>query len=280
MEIERLLERHFNEGTSRKNVIDLEIQRLINWSFDQPEEKLKIYNESIHPQQAFSGIEKGSDQENYLFTLKLMAKRVKEYIHELEYLKVVTSESQQNLPKISITYCTSSDRSFEVHISGVGFPPDTGTITKVMFPNFSPIGSIAFRQGKLSDIPINSHSLKLYLIEKFGDIPSFKAQYGLLWVPETIDQLEWLNIKTLQDFDKVIPSDFKEKYMKIRPPKRGTNLSRLITHILVIYKTEDYFNRAWQGRYYEFDSQDYLVFQEFNVNMNNFPEEIHFDCGN
>ena len=152
MEIERLLERHFNEGTSRKNVIDLEIQRLINWSFDQPEEKLKIYNESIHPQQAFSGIEKGSDQENYLFTLKLMAKRVKEYIHELEYLKVVTSESQQNLPKISITYCTSSDRSFEVHISGVGFPPDTGTITKVMFPNFSPIGSIAFRTDSVGNL--------------------------------------------------------------------------------------------------------------------------------
>lgn len=140
--------------------------------------------------------------------------------------------------------------------------------------------SFQIKQGKLTDIPINSHSLKLYLIEKFGDIPSFKAQYGLLWAPETIDQLEWLDIKTLQDFDEIIPSEFKEKYMKIQPPKHGTDLSRLINHILIIYKTEDYFNRAWQNRYYEFDGQDHLVFKEFNVNMDNFPEEIHFDCSN
>ena len=140
--------------------------------------------------------------------------------------------------------------------------------------------SYQIKHGKLEGIPINSYSLRLYLIEKFGDIPAFKSQYGLLWAKETFDELECLDIKTLQDLDKIIPAEFKEKYVNIQPPKHGTYLSRLVRHILTIYKTDDYFSRAWRGHYYELDSQDHLVFTEFKVNMELIPDEIHFDCSN
>jgi hypothetical protein len=120
--------------------------------------------------------------------------------------------------------------------------------------------------------------LRQYLTEKFRDIPSFKSQYGLFLGPGILDELFWLDIKTLEGFDNIIPKDFKERYMKIAKPRRGTTLTRLVRDILNVHNSEDYFNRAWQNRYYEFDSHDYLVFKEFGINTEQFPKQIEFDC--
>jgi hypothetical protein len=90
--------------------------------------------------------------------------------------------------------------------------------------------------------------------------------------------LEWLNIKTLGELNQRILSDFGERISKCPTPRHGINITRLITFILIIYNMEEYFNQGWRNRFDEFDSYDYLIFEEFGVDMSKFPEEIRFDC--
>ena len=113
---------------------------------------------------------------------------------------------------------------------------------------------------------------------KFKDLPTFKPQFGTLLANETIEVFEWLNFQSLKNFDEIIPSDFIQRIKKLSTPQRGINISRLVTIIFIFHNTEDFFNRGWRNRFYEFDSYDYLVFKELEIDMTNFPEKIDFDC--
>jgi hypothetical protein len=64
-------------------------------------------------------------------------------------------------PSIQVTQCASSDRSFEIHLTGTGFPPDTNTMTKIINPDGSSPGSIPFKTDKLG----NLRSFFLYSVE-------------------------------------------------------------------------------------------------------------------
>lgn len=58
----------------------------------------------------------------------------------------------------------------------------------------------------------------------------------------------------------------------------GVNISRLINFILIINNASALFGQVWQNRFNEFDSYDHMIFEEYNIDMEEFLEEIVFDC--
>jgi putative GTP pyrophosphokinase len=98
------------------------------------------------------------------------------------------------------------------------------------------------------DIPIDSSSLRRYLFNKFGDIPDFKPKYGFMRERRVIDQLGAMGIKTLAEFEKIIPSNFKERYLKLPKSKYGTYATGIVLWILIIHNywniSKKYMKRA------------------------------------
>lgn len=113
---------------------------------------------------------------------------------------------------------------------------------------------------------------------KFNEIPFFEPRFGLDMTQDILQELRALDINNLESLNTIIPSDFINRLIQLPTPQHGINISRLITHILIINDSSDYFGRAWQNRFNQFDSYDHLVFEEFKINMGDFPEEIVFDC--
>jgi putative GTP pyrophosphokinase len=127
------------------------------------------------------------------------------------------------------------------------------------------------------DMPIDSPSLRRYLIKKFGDIPDFKAQYGSVKDRDVIDQLHAMGITTLADFEKIIPPDFKEKYLEVPGSKYGTYATGLVVWLLIIHDYKKYFNEVYKKSYGIFDAHDYYVFKKFGLDTSKFPTDL-FDC--
>ena len=131
------------------------------------------------------------------------------------------------------------------------------------------------------DIPIDSSSLRRYLFNKFGDIPDFKPQYGFLRERRVIDQLGAMGIKTLADLEKIIPYNFKERYLKLPKSKYGTYATGIVLWILIIHNFRKYFKEVYHESDGIFDSHDALVFEEFGINIYEFShinDKVEFDC--
>lgn len=133
-------------------------------------------------------------------------------------------------------------------------------------------------KGKL-DFIIDSPYLRRYLLKKFGDLPGFRPQYGSVDDSSVIDQLHAMKINTLEDFEKIIPINFKERYInaKIPIPKYGIFATGLIVWFLIIHDHKKYFELAYKPSYGIFDSHDHRVFEEFGVDVSKLPSDI-FDC--
>lgn len=128
------------------------------------------------------------------------------------------------------------------------------------------------------DIPIDSPSLRRYLIKKFGDIPDFKAQYGSAKDRDVINQLHAMGITTLADFERIIPPNFKEKYAALPKSKFGTYATGLVVWILIIHDFQKYFNDVYKESYGTFNAHDALVFKAFGLDISRFPKKVEFDC--
>lgn len=128
------------------------------------------------------------------------------------------------------------------------------------------------------DIPIDSPSLRRYLLKKFGDISDFKAQYGSVNDKDVIDQLHAMGINTLADFERIIPPDFKEKYTMLPKSRFGTYATGLVVWILIIHDFQKYFNEVYKESYGIFNAHDALVFKTFGLDITKFPKKVEFDC--
>jgi putative GTP pyrophosphokinase len=117
------------------------------------------------------------------------------------------------------------------------------------------------------DVPIDSPSLRKYLLKNFGDIPDFKTEFGSVRDTYVVDQLSSMGINTLAEFEKTIPPNFKEKYRKIPPDKNGTYVTGLAVWFLIIHDHNKYFEEAYKQIYGGFNSHDDRVFKEFGVEL-------------
>lgn len=127
------------------------------------------------------------------------------------------------------------------------------------------------------DVPIDSSSLRLYLLKKFGDIPDFKPQFGSVNDTHVIDQLHAIGIYTIAEFENIIPPNFKEKYHEIPPSGYGTYVTGLVVWFLIIHNAQEYFEKAYKKSYGIFNSHDFLVFRHFGVDTSKIASDL-FDC--
>ena len=65
------------------------------------------------------------------------------------------------------------------------------------------------RNGQF-DVPIDSPSLRLYLLDKFGDIPDFKPRFGSVNDTDVMDQLHAMGINTIAELEKIVPENFND----------------------------------------------------------------------
>jgi putative GTP pyrophosphokinase len=152
-------------------------------------------------------------------------------------------------------------------------------ITRKIDDYHSEIGSKINRDEY--DIPINSPSLRRYLFKRFGDIPDFKPEYGPAKEKRVIEQLTDMGIKTLFDFEKIIPPNFKERYITMPKSTRGTYSTGIVVWVLIIFDWKKYFTEAYKEDDGLFDSHDAVIFEEFGLDISKFKEvnnKVEFDC--
>lgn len=134
-------------------------------------------------------------------------------------------------------------------------------------------------KGEIGDIPISPLSLRKFLTLNFRAVPGFKAYF--IAVDDVLDELASSGIRTLADFNAIIPQNFKEKFAKASKPKDIVTFTTIIRCILIINDSGNYFSNAWKHHYNTFDYHFWKVFNEFEVDRTNFPSvnELEFDEG-
>lgn len=121
-------------------------------------------------------------------------------------------------------------------------------------------------------IPIDSTSLRQYLIDNFGDIHAIKPIFG----PEDnaskelINELKDMDINTLEELDKIIPPKFKEALIKY---EKDSNFAGLIRHILIIHDKDKYFKKAWKHHWSGFSKSNDNVYSFYEINTKDIHEK-------
>ncbi len=84
------------------------------------------------------------------------------------------------------------------------------------------------------NIPIDTITLTQYLENKFGDSPYIKPNF-ISWTSddskEVVNELHNFGLSTIQDLDKIIPEDLKNRYEELRVE---TTFARLVRQVMVI----------------------------------------------
>lgn len=105
------------------------------------------------------------------------------------------------------------------------------------------------KAGDLS-IEINTTSLRSYLHSKFGDLlklgiePTFGGLSGVL-----IEELNSFGIDKIEDLDKIISSDFIDKYTKILEIIDYGNWLGFVRSIMLSNDAKKYFEKAWNKQW-------------------------------
>jgi putative GTP pyrophosphokinase len=120
------------------------------------------------------------------------------------------------------------------------------------------------------NIEVSAYSLRQFFTIKFNDIPRFSPYFG--WIEHELNELESLGIKTLSQLDMIIPTDFKQRYVKVLKDKLGPNnpltFSAILLDILIIHFRDQYFEKATQRPFTVFlENYHYNVFQEFGLKI-------------
>lgn len=195
--IKRILMLSPKQVKESRHIIDEDIKNLVKDTFDDWEEKIGEYSAAIHAEHHYVGVSEDNEQGS-ITMLILMRKYIGAFVNELEYLKSQTKVAYtHHIPSISVSRCASSEKSFEVHILGKGFPPDVNTMTQVMFPNFTSIGLISFRtdaRGNLRsffgltssrDLPFGRYIANVFVGEKTEKILGTAEAWTTFSLPYT-----------------------------------------------------------------------------------------------
>lgn len=144
---------------------------------------------------------------------------------------------------------------------------DTSSVLGSLDETFERIMDDIDKYRGVLDVPIDPPLLRKYMLKNFGDIPNFKTRFGSVEDTYVVDQLHSMGINTLAELEKIIPTNFKERYSKIPPDKDGTYATGLAVWFLIIHDHKKYFEEAYKEMYGLFNSHDYRVFKEFGIEL-------------
>ncbi len=117
------------------------------------------------------------------------------------------------------------------------------------------------------DIPLNSTSLRQYLIDKFGDISKLIPLFGPddSLSTEIVGELEILGIDTLKKLDGIMPPDFKNNMEKRIVDVEGINLAGIIRAILILHDADQYFSKAWKRKWTMMTDDVFLLMKDYGL---------------
>lgn len=105
------------------------------------------------------------------------------------------------------------------------------------------------KQGILN-IPIDAISLKQYVNVKFGDLPTVKLLYGVLGTKTILEELKTMGIRTLSDLDNITSPRLRDAYIELgKYSGLRDNISSVVRHILMVYDSKRYFQKAWKSHF-------------------------------
>lgn len=123
------------------------------------------------------------------------------------------------------------------------------------------------------DIPINSISLKQFLIKKFGYIPCVMDTFGIDDKSELlINELTDMGINTLTDLNNIIPFQY-EKFLK--GCNHSDSFAGIIRDLLIINYKEEYFKYAWNGHWDGIEYSTLKMLKEFVINIEEIIEKYN-----
>lgn len=118
------------------------------------------------------------------------------------------------------------------------------------------------KTGEL-DIPINSTSLLLYLLEKFGNVPNIEPVfYSNDFMGECIKDLERLGINSLEKLSKIIPPNLSSEFKK--HGFKG-DFGDIITDSLLIHFGDEYFKNNWKKYWNDMFAEEIKSLKDFGV---------------
>ena len=130
-------------------------------------------------------------------------------------------------------------------------------------------------KGEL-EIPINSTSLKQFLITRFKNEidnnllePNFNGSDNELIV---IKELNDFGLTSLSDLDKIIPSKLIEELNEIH--ENGTNFIGLIRNILLVSDYKKYFQKSYQNDWAHFSPISDFLFENYNLKLEDLESEM------
>lgn len=138
---------------------------------------------------------------------------------------------------------------------------------------------IATEKGQL-DIPINSTSLKQYMLTKF---PELFENGGEIQFPNSereikvLNELEKFGIKKLQDLDSIIPIDFVKNEIETGAVK-GTRLTGFLIDILIINDYKKYFEQVWSSTHWaRINNESVILYEKYSVPIRELAKEYEIE---
>lgn len=124
------------------------------------------------------------------------------------------------------------------------------------------------KSGEL-DIPINSISLRQFLIEKFGGIPGVEDSFGYPENSKTIIQeLKDMGVNTLEDLNNIIPQKYAKVLAKYASKSfEADNFASIIRDLLVLNYKDKYFKDAWKNHWGSTDKISLYLYEELGINI-------------
>jgi hypothetical protein len=116
------------------------------------------------------------------------------------------------------------------------------------------------------DLPLDSPTLRQYILKEFGDIPDFKLQFGCTDDRKAIKEMYKMGINTIEDLKNIIPIDFKKRYVNLQKPLFGTFAIEIIRLLMIIHDWKRYLTDAYDGESV-FNEHDFMVLAEFGVDI-------------
>lgn len=130
-------------------------------------------------------------------------------------------------------------------------------------------------KAKDLNIPINSESLRQYLINEFGDVSSIEPIFGPddSLMGDINKELKLMQIQTLAELDAIIPENFKETFVK---NKVNSNFAGIMRDILIIHDADKYFTTAWKKKWSRGGSGFVKNLRDFGINANELAKKYDF----
>jgi putative GTP pyrophosphokinase len=132
-------------------------------------------------------------------------------------------------------------------------------------------------------IPIDTTSLIAYASEKFKNLITkgilelkINSSYSLM------KQLNLMGIISLDELDRIIPSDFAERaesYYKplVKRMGEGTSIDGILTDILILYDAKSYFEKAWNNSWRGIEHESVGLISSYKIDFSKFIEKYDLD---